>query len=155
MSPGDVDALAWDAARLADRRRTEMLATGENFATETVFSHPSKLEFIEEAKAAGYYVRMLFFCLEDPSMNIGRVALRVQRGGHNVPGDRIATRYVRALELAVKAREIADELWLYDNSVRGRSPRRVARFVGGKLTALREPLPGWVMKAFGDLSIEE
>lgn len=70
-----------------------------------------------------------------------------------MPGDRIAARYFRALELAVRARDVADELWLFDNSVRGRGPRLVARFVGGTLTARRGPLPGWVTKTFGELAL--
>ena len=149
MNPSDPGKVAWEAAREADVRRTALLRTGEDFVTETVFSHESKLDFIEEAKAAGFYTRLVFICLEDPSLNVARVALRVDHGGHEVPVERIAPRYERALKNAVFARRIADEVWLYDNSRKGLRPRRVARFVAGELVSVRPPAPEWLRRAFG------
>jgi predicted ABC-type ATPase len=57
LNPSDPASIAWDAARLADDRRTALLQAGEDFVTETVFSHESKLDFIGEAKAAGFHTR--------------------------------------------------------------------------------------------------
>lgn len=86
---------------------------------------------------------------EDPSLNVARVALRVDQGGHEVPAERIAPRYERALRNAVLARRLADELWLYDNSRNGLRPRRVARYVAGELVSVRQPIPEWLRRACG------
>lgn len=37
-------------------RRARLLGARKSFATETVFSHPSKLDLIAEAQAIGYIV---------------------------------------------------------------------------------------------------
>ena len=149
MNPSDPGKVAWEAAREADARRTALLRAGGDFVTETVFSHESKLDFIEEAKAAGFNTRLIFLCLEDPSLNVALVALRVDHGGHEVPVERIAPRYERALRNAVRARRIADEMWLYDNSRKGLRPKRVARYVAGELVSVRPPAPEWLRRAFG------
>ena len=44
---------AYEAARIATVRRDGLLGDLTSFVMETVFSHPSKLEFLAKAKAAG------------------------------------------------------------------------------------------------------
>lgn len=148
LEPADPASVAWDAARLADTRRSELLARKQSFATETVFSHLSKLEFIHEAKAAGFHVIVVFLCLNDPALNVTRVRFRVGRGGHDVPADRIAPRYERSLRLAVEASRAADEMWLYDNTPLGRIPRQIARYDGRRLVWTAARLPDWFRRAF-------
>ncbi len=41
---------------LAAGTRTKLIELGESFIAETVFSHPSKLELLDAADAAGYTV---------------------------------------------------------------------------------------------------
>ena len=45
---------AYDAARMAADARARLIELGRSFIAETVFSHPSKLELIDAAHAAGY-----------------------------------------------------------------------------------------------------
>ncbi|WP_234838527.1 hypothetical protein [Sinorhizobium medicae] len=47
---------SYKAAEVARDRRAELFGSGKSFATGTVFSHPSKLEIIEEARSRGYIV---------------------------------------------------------------------------------------------------
>ena len=68
---------------------------------------------------------------------------------NQVPVERIAPRYERALRNAVRARRIADEMWLYDNSRKGLRPKRLARYVAGELVSVRPPAPEWLRRAFG------
>jgi predicted ABC-type ATPase len=144
LTPGRITIeVALEAQRIADERRLERLRTAESFATETVFSHASKLEFVRQAQAAGFYVRVLFFCTEDPVLNATRVIRRVQSGGHDVPLDRIQPRYERSVQQAILVRSIADELWLFDNTANNRFPQHVARFVDGKLEWVASNLPEW------------
>lgn len=73
------------AAVLADYLRQELLSARLSFTFETVMSHPSKVELLRQAKAAGYRTYLYFIATEDPQVNIDRIATRVALGGHPVP----------------------------------------------------------------------
>lgn len=62
-----------------------MLLLRRRFSFETVFSHPSNLEIMQEAVAQGYKVYLYYVSTEDPEINKYRVNLRVTQGGHSVP----------------------------------------------------------------------
>lgn len=64
------------AAALAEAIRQELLAAGRTFTFETVMSHPSKIEFMKEARARGYRVYLYFVATDDPDINIDRVRRR-------------------------------------------------------------------------------
>lgn len=57
------------------------LMNREDIMYETVFSHPSKLEIIQQARSFGYFVRLFFICTESPRINIDRVAADLPRAG--------------------------------------------------------------------------
>lgn len=57
------------------------LLNREDIMYETVFSHPSKLTLIRQARELGYFVRLFFICTESPRINIDRVAERFAKGG--------------------------------------------------------------------------
>lgn len=115
----------------ADARRRYCLAQGLSFVSETVFSHPSKLALMQDARAAGFAVVLLVVCLNDPHQLLGRVAQRVAEGGHDVPAERILARYPRTLRHLQQAMPLADLALLYDTSGVGRNgisgPKLVAR----------------------------
>lgn len=104
------------AQDIADERREACLQSRQNFTFETVMSHPSKLDLMRRAAASGYDVTLLFVCTSDAALNVKRVAQRVRLGGHDVPEDRVRSRYARTLELLVPAALIADRTVLFDNS---------------------------------------
>ena len=54
----DAEAHAYDAAAIAAATRSRLIAHGRPLIAETVFSHPSKLDLVDEALAAGYYVAL-------------------------------------------------------------------------------------------------
>ena len=79
-----------EAARAwAEARRTALMDARTSFASETVFSHPSKLRLIDAAQRLGYTVALHIVALDDPARLPARVAQRVREGGHPVPVDRI------------------------------------------------------------------
>ena len=90
-------------------------ARGESFIAETVFSHPSKLELIDQAQAAGYWVD-LHVVLVPVGLAVARVHHRVAAGGHSVPEDKIRARYERLWPLVVAAIERADVGHVWDNA---------------------------------------
>lgn len=59
-----------------------------------VFSHPSKLELIDEARTHEYTV-VLHVVMIPEELAVQRVRYRVRAGGHDVPEDKIRQRYRR------------------------------------------------------------
>lgn len=122
-----LQARAW-----ADARRSACLQQGLSFVSETVFSHPSKLGLMQQAREAGFAVVLLVVCVNDPQQLLGRVAQRVAEGGHPVPTERILARYPRTLTHLRNAIPLAHLALLYDTSGSGRSgvagPKLVARW---------------------------
>lgn len=87
-----------------------------SFAFETVGSHESKAELMQTAKDQGYHVRLFFVCTQDPQINIRRIEKRVEKGGHDVPQDKVISRYERSLRLLQKEFKIAHEAYVFNNS---------------------------------------
>ena len=100
--PQDPSAHAYEAAWVAADTRARLIALGRSFIAETVFSHPSKLELIDAARAAGYTV-VLHVLLIPEELAVQRVAHRVHAGGHSVPEDKIRERYHRLWALVADA----------------------------------------------------
>lgn len=126
----------YGAAKLAAVRRDQLISVGGSFATETVFSHESKLEMLERARHAGYRT-YLHVVLVPKDLAVARVRNRVENGGHDVPRHKIEERFDRLWPLVARAIEIADEATIYDNA-RG-SFSVVARFASGQLVGT----PSW------------
>ncbi len=132
------------AAQIASKERERLIAQGTSFAFETVFSRTDYwLDFIRLAKQSGFFVALFFLCTEDPVLNAGRVATRVGGGGHDVPVDKIVSRYAGSIRTAVRAIGVVDELWLYDNSALNKSPLLIARFVAGRRDYVAANQPHW------------
>jgi len=142
LTQRELDQRAFDEA---ERLRDELLQLRFSFCTETVFSDPvgSKLEFLERARAAGFYVTLVFICLEHPGISIGRVEQRVAQGGHDVPADRLLARFPRTLKNLRGAIPIVNEAFLFDNSSPDAPYRLVATYTDGRLMAKHPPLPRW------------
>src|SRR6266851_2309336 len=85
---GSYDARVAQAQIAADDRRDECIEARQSFSFETVMSHPSKIDILVKARAVGFCIQLFFVGTDDPRTNIDRVALRVSRGGHDVPKDR-------------------------------------------------------------------
>lgn len=121
-----------------------MLEAGNSFATETVFSHPSKLDIIDRARARGYIVIVMHVGIESPDLSVARVKARVQESGHDVPEDKIRARFDRGQPLIREAVLRADRGMVFDNSRLNEPPRQVLVFAAGKLSRVDPYLPQWV-----------
>jgi predicted ABC-type ATPase len=137
-----------EAARdWADTRRAQLLRQGKSFVSETVFSHPSKLELIAEAQAKGFAVVLLVVCVDDPKMLLARVSQRVSEGGHDVPSQRILDRYPRTVKNLKQAVKVADLAMLFHNPNTGAglpaAPQRVALCRKGVIKQKVAQLPAW------------
>lgn len=135
---------AYRAAEIATQRRSAILAAGGDFATETVFSHPSKLDLVTEARARGYSVWVMHVGVDSPDLSVARVAHRVGNGGHGVPEAKIRERYDRSAPLIREAVRLADTGLVYDNSLAGQPPKLVLTFERGRLIRVRPNPPVWI-----------
>jgi predicted ABC-type ATPase len=118
-----------EAALIAAQTRDKLIEDGRSFIAETVFSHPSELELIDAAHAAGYTV-VLHVLLIPEQLAVSRVVYRVQAGGHPVAQNKIRERYHRLWALVADAMTRCEQATVYDNSgIKG--PRIVAQMSGG------------------------
>ncbi|MHA3021547.1 zeta toxin family protein [Mycobacterium sp. BMJ-28] len=138
--PQDPAAHSYDAARIAADTRSSLIARGDSFIAETVFSHPSKLDLIGEAARAGYVVA-LHVLIIPVELAVHRVRLRVSAGGHSVPEDKIRERHRRLWTLVAQAARLSDSTTVYDNSGR-RGPRVVGQISAGQLIG-QPSWPDW------------
>ncbi|GAC1377716.1 MAG: zeta toxin family protein [Acidimicrobiales bacterium] len=128
--PEEPAARSYQAAAVATQRRSELIEAGESFVTETVFSHHSKLELLEEAVRGGYLVT-LHIVMVPVALAVARVASRVGVGGHGVPETKIRERYERLWPLVASAVGRSDWATVYDNSRAATPFRVVATFQHG------------------------
>ncbi len=87
-----------------------------SFTYETVLSHPSKIDLIRKAKENGYNIQSVFVCTEDPTINIVRLEERVRGGGHDVPTEKVFSRYERAISLSYDLQELSNSYEFFDNT---------------------------------------
>ena len=105
-----------EAAQLAEKQREEHLARGESFCFETVLSTERNLRLLQRAKEKGYFIRCYYVLTADPLINVYRIRSRVLLGGHDVPKDKIISRYESCLNLMKQVIGVNDICHVYDNS---------------------------------------
>ncbi len=108
---------SYESAVLADFLRHQLLKTGETFSFETVFSHPSKLDFMRKANAEGYKCYLYFAAVASPDISVARVRQRAQQGGHGVAEGKVRKRYDRALDNLLEAIRLSYRAYIFDNSL--------------------------------------
>ena len=104
------------AAQIAEYQREECLSKLRDFCFETVLSTSRNLYLLERARDAGYFIRCYYVLTADPRINVYRVKMRVASGGHDVPEEKIYTRYDRAMALVPAVVAVSDICHIYDNS---------------------------------------
>jgi len=127
-------------------QRDAMLRERRSFVVEDL---TVDTELLESARQAGYTTKVLFISTEDPTLNVGRVLVRMSRGGQAVPLGTIPESYEEAMKSLPEARRHADDLLVYDNTENGRGHRLVARFIAGELVKTTQTPPDWLKEVFG------
>jgi predicted ABC-type ATPase len=150
LYPDAPEAHSYDAAKIAEKMRLTLLQEGRSFCFETVFSHPSKIDFIATARALGYNIVLVFIHLETVDLNQARIAQRVSEGGHNVPADKVINRIPRLLDNIKSALPLCDNVYLLDNSRFDIPFLQVATIRGQQLTLITEHLPDWAEYLLAD-----
>ena len=141
--PAAAEERSYEAAMLAEQQRNTLLLSGASFCFETVYSHPSKVDFTARAKALGYTVIMVLIHLEQAELNAARVAQRVQEGGHNVPTEKLLKHIPRLLDQVKMAIPLCDEVRVLDNSSAEDPFRPLLTIKLGQVECHQHPLPAW------------
>lgn len=141
---------SYEAARVATSIRERLLQDRVSFCFETVFSHPSKIDLIAQAKMLGYEIVLTIIHLNNTALNVARVAQRVSEGGHNVPAEKIKTRIPRTLAYLKEAIPLCDRVQIYDNSRTDQPFQPILSIKQGLPAPCQSPLPAWVTELIGD-----
>jgi len=134
------------ASRLAGIFRQQLIEQKVSFVFETVFSDPvgDKLGFLKEAETRGYTVVLFFIGIGSSEVSDQRVAIRVSKGGHDVPQGKLLERYPRVMQNLQRALVELSNVRVYDNDDLLNSYRLVAvREDRGNLEIF-EPIPAWL-----------
>ena len=130
LSPLNPEAHAFAAGRIMLQRIEEMIEKKESFAFETTLSGLTYLKLIAKAKATGFKIVLFFVYLENAELAQNRVAIRVSKGGHNIPSETIKRRYTKGVSNFNMYAAEASEWHIYDNS--GPQYLRVGRMLAEK-----------------------
>ena len=146
LFPDAPEVHSYEAAKIVEEIRDNLLLEGRSFCLETVFSHPSKVDFVGKAKVQGYQVILVVIHLESPHLNKARVAQRVEEGGHNVPDDKIETRIPRLLRLIKSVIPLCDHVTQLDNSRADNPFVQIVTIRNGQVENMLDPLPDWAQE---------
>jgi len=143
LYPQSPEKHSYDAAKLATEMRFRLLHEGRSFCFETVFSHPSKIDFVAQAKVLGYEIIMVFIHLDTVSLNQARIAQRTSEGGYNVPDEKVASRIPRLLQNIKKTLPLCDQVYILNNSRIDSPFQQVAVIRNGQKIQQKISLPDW------------
>ena len=140
-----------NAANYCAEWRERCLAEKQSLIFETVMSADDKVDFIERAKKAGFFIRIFFISTANPTINAARIAGRVMKGGHDVPITKIVSRYFKSIENCKAVSSIVDRLYVYDNSVDGEEAKIQFRLVNGTMGKMYvTDVPEWAQAILPD-----
>jgi len=143
LYPAAPEIHSYDAAKIAAHMRTELLIKGKSFCFETVFSHPSKIDFVAQAKTLGYEIVLVFIHLDNLSLNLARIAQRVEEGGHTVPAEKVERRIPRTLEYIKTVLPLCDYAYILINQSLEKPFEKIASLSNNKLVLHKKEISGW------------
>jgi predicted ABC-type ATPase len=111
----------------------------QTVGVETVLSSPKYRNLVSRAHENGFRVRLIYVVLDSVELNVERVRIRVAKGGHDVPEDKIRERRLRSLEQLSWFFDHADLADIFDNS--GAEPTLVVSKRGDDVLVFGEPIP--------------
>ncbi|MEM6692624.1 MAG: zeta toxin family protein, partial [Planctomycetota bacterium] len=124
----------YEAAELAASIRTSLVSQRESFIFETVLSDPigDKVDTLAKYSEAGYTVVLIFIQVRDVGESIRRVAMRASQGGHDVPDEKLKSRFERTKANLGRAIARLPHVLVYDNSDLESPYRLVSIYEHGK-----------------------
>jgi predicted ABC-type ATPase len=138
------------ACRWADDQRQALFLKGQSFVTETVFSTPSRVALMTQARSLGFQVVLYALALDEPRQLIQRISQRAREGGAAVPSHEVLERYPGCIENLRHAVVLADAAFLMDASdAQAGGPQLVASVMAREMNLHSVLRPRWVEKVLG------
>lgn len=142
---GSVPVNSYTASAVSAFLRQELMESRTSFTFETVMSSPDKVEELRRARSLGYRTYLYYVATKSADINISRVENRVSKGGHDVPKDKIVSRYSRSLALLYDAIRHSNRAYIWDNS--GAEPVLLAELEERRLEQKTQTVPKWFYDA--------
>jgi predicted ABC-type ATPase len=145
----EAEGLDLKAANLAAVQRIEAwldasINVHQTIGVETVLSTAKYRSLVSRAKTMGFEINLIYVFVRSTEIQVERIRLRVAKGGHDVPENKVRERRARSFAQLGWFFEAADHALIYDNS--GSEPELVGRKDGGKIS-LQGKLPTEVMQS--------
>ncbi len=139
----DIIVNSYFASVCSDFIRRKLLEKRMSFTFETVMSAKDKVEILKQARLLGYRTYLYYIATDDPMINVSRVKQRVKSGGHDVPEDKIISRYKRSLQNLPQALAETDRAYIFDNS--GHVAVWLCEITSGKSVEFKQDeVPHWL-----------
>ncbi|HUB46015.1 MAG TPA: AAA family ATPase [Acetobacteraceae bacterium] len=123
------------ALRFIDREIARLIGAGRSFMVETVLANHAYRRICLTAKAQGMLVRLVYIGVPTIEDAIARVALRVSKGGHDVPEADIRRRWPRTHENLTWFAQHANAVDEFAN-IWNAAPKLIAQARQGRITLL-------------------
>ena len=137
------------AGRVVLERTRSLIDARRSFVRESTLTGREIVRTAGRAKAAGYRLVLVFVAVSSPATPRGRIAVRVAKGGHDIPVDAQERRFPRSFDNVRRMVRLFDVTYFLDNA--GLQHRLVATACGGTLTFLDAQEAAWVERATADL----
>jgi predicted ABC-type ATPase len=150
VSLGDANAAAWQEGR---RLLESAIDTRHDFAFETTLGGNTMTTLLEQACTAGIQVLVWYVGLATVDLHLRRVRARVDKGGHDIPEERLRERFHTSRANLIRLLPGLAALRVYDNSREADpsdgvapEPRLLLHMVGGRVqtTCDLADAPEWV-----------
>lgn len=102
------------------------LAVRRSVGVETVLSTAKYRKLVEKARDFGFLVRLVYVVLRNAELQVDRIRIRVAKGGHDVPDDKVIARRQRSFQQLRWFLDHCDRADIFDNS--GAMPK----LIGGR-----------------------
>ena len=133
------------AGREVVQRTRSLIDARRSLVRESTLTSREIVRSAERAKSAGYRLVMVFVAVSSTDMTQGRVALRVAKGGHDIPAETQERRLPRSFGTAPKVARLVDAAYFLDNA--GFEHKLVGTVRSGTITFLDSHEAGWVERA--------
>jgi predicted ABC-type ATPase len=136
-------------------RKQTMQSAMRTCAFETNFRTADVMKSVLSFRNKGFATRLLFFGLDDISVSVERVRLRVLKGGHDVSFDNIKANYQQSLlNLKKYYREFDQVLLLKSTSPElGQKLSVYAKLENGLVQERAQIMPEWADQIIQDISV--
>lgn len=88
----------------------------QTIGVETVLSTNKYRKLVQTARKRGFEIRLIYVIVESVELQLERIRYRVEKGGHDVPPDKVRERRAKSLEQFGWFYWMSDLAWVFDNS---------------------------------------